>query len=556
MAVVTFNKKYLFRLLSSGMTDRELESQTMKFGFEVERMDAEEVAIEITPNRPDLYGAVGFARSLKNFMHRSKRLVYEIKDQPPEFSISVGKEVASIRPFMAGMAVHGLKLDDASLADIINFAEKLSETYGRSRKKIAIGMHDLSDLEPPFHYNAYEDERFVPLNSDKEKYFSEAVKENAKGIKYGGILKDSGKRYPALKDNHGVLSLIPIINAQRGKVTVRTRDLLVVADGTQEDQINKTADVLAAIFMDLGAEVRRVEMIYPGKRVATPLMEDRYISIPFSTAEGEIGVDIGFNNIISLANKMGYEAALQGKDVRFRIPSYRLDVINEQDIVEDIAIAYGYDYIKPVPIPSTQAGRLESKSMLFDQLSEEMVGMGFSEEVNTYLTNEETNFTHMRIKDIGDYMSRHRFECVKLKNAKAQSVTMMRTMLLPHLLRNLGMSTHEKMPQRLFELDLVFSLAAGIPAEEYHLAGVSAGPRSNFNQIKGVVEAIAYFTNIGCNIEKYGHESFIEGRCAKVSVGKRLIGLFGEIHPEVLNNFEIEEPASAFELDLTGIIKE
>jgi phenylalanyl-tRNA synthetase beta subunit len=52
----------------------------------------------------------------------------------------------------------------------------------------------------------------------------------------------------------------------------------------------------------------------------------------------ELGVRIGFNNVILLANKMGYEAALVGSSVRFAVPAYRLDIINEQDIVEDVAV--------------------------------------------------------------------------------------------------------------------------------------------------------------------------------------------------------------------------
>lgn len=554
MPVVTFSKRYLLRLMSMSMPDKELEAQISKLGCQVERLNGDEISIEVSPNRPDLFGAVGFARSLKNFMHRSKRLVYQIEDETPALEINVGKEVGKVRPYIASLLALNLKLDDAALADIINFTEKLCETYGRSRKKIAIGLHDFDQVEPPLHYNAYQDEKFVPLNEREERSFSEVLKTTEKGMKYGYTIEGSGKRYPALKDNQGVLSFIPILNSERTRVTTRTRNILVDMTGMYEEPVNKTSDLLAAMFMDLGAEVKKVEIAYPGKTAFTPPLERRYLSMPLSLAEGEIGVPIGFNNVISLANKMGYEAALAGNDIRFSIPEYRMDVINEQDLVEDVAIAYGYDYIQPVRITARQQGSMEPKELLFDSISEAMLGLGFSEMVNTYLTNEETNFTDMRINDIGKYLSARKADYIRLKNAKAQSITMMRTWILPSLLKNVGMSTHEKMPQRIFELDMAFSIEKKVPLEKHHLAGVSADPRSNFNNMKGTVEAVAYFLRMEWEVEGYDHESFIKGRCAKINMGKETIGMFGELHPEVLNNFGIEEPASAFEINLMPIL--
>lgn len=553
MPVVTFDKKYLMSLLPSDMTEEELKSQTYKLGFEVERINKEEISIEITPNRPDLYSAVGLARALKNFMHKSKRFVYEIKDETPAFSINVGKEVASVRPFISAIAAYGLDFSNESLAELINFTEKLCETYGRSRKKIAIGLHDLGQIEPPLHYNAYKDEKYMPLNDNQERSFSEILKTTDKGAKYGYTI-GGGKRYPALKDNHGVLSFIPILNSERTRVTARTKSMLIDITGMHGDSVNKTADLLGSIFMDMGAEVRKVEINYTGKTIVTPVMGSRYISIPLQMAEGEIGVKIGYNNIISLANKMGYEAALIGKDIKFRIPSYRMDIINDQDVVEDIAIGYGYDYIRPVPILASQKGELEGRELLLEKASEAMVGMGFYEVLNTYLTNEETNFEKMGIKDAAGFLSKKNADYVRLKNAKAQSITMMRTWILPSLLKNIGISTHEKMPQKLFELDMAFHVSKKAPIEEYHLAGVCADPRSNFNNIKSVIDSLSYVLNLPLKVEQYENESFVKGRCARIMLDKEMIGFFGEIHPQVLGNFGIEEPTSAFEINLNPIV--
>ena len=553
MPVITFNKKYLFSLLPKGTTEEKLNGQTYKMGFEPEQTGEKEVSLEITPNRPDLYSAVGFARAFKNFNHKNKKLKYELGNEEPELEISVGREAANVRPFIASIAVHGIHLDEEILADLINFSEKFSETYGRYRKKIAIGMHDLDLIHGQLHYNAYEDERYMPLNYRGEKLFSEVLKETEKGQKYGSIISTSG-RYPALKDSEGAISLIPILNSERTKVTTKTRNMLVDITGIYREPVEKTADLIASIFMDLGAIIKPVRINYPGNERITPSLEKRYISMALTLAESEIGVPIGSSNIISLANKAGYEAALVGDKVRFRIPEYRLDIINEQDIVEDIAIAYGYDYINPTPILASQTGALLPEEEYFDMISGALTGMGFTEEVNTYLSNESSNFTAMRIKETQGFSPKEKMEYVKLKNSKAASLTMMRTWLLPSLLRNLGSSLHDSMPQKLFELDMAFAMLKEKPLEEYHLAAVDAGPRSNLNGIKAVISEISYLFGINLDVGESDHGSFIKGRSAVLLHEGTIAGIFGELHPEVLQSFGIEEPTSAFEINLNAIL--
>ncbi len=557
MPVVTFSKKYLSRLLSVKMTEKELIGHIGRFGCNVERSEGDEISIEVSPNRPDLFGAVGFARSLKNFIHRSKKLGYGLEDKEPIFTVGVGSEAGAIRPYIACLVALNLKLNEDALTDIINFTEKLCETYGRARKKIAIGIHDLDRIEPPLHYNAYLDEKYTPLGEKAERYFSDVVESTEKGKRYGytiGSQAEGKLRYPALKDSRGAISLIPILNSERTRVTTKTSDVFVDITGMHEASINKISDLLAAMFMDMGAQIKRVEIAYPGKNLLTPSLEARQIRIPLGLAESEIGVEIGPSNMISLANKMGYEAALLGNGIRFSVPEYRLDVINEQDIVEDIAIAYGYDYIQPVPILSRMQGGLDPSETLLDSLSEAMVGMGFSEVMNSYLTNEESNFTEMSIADAKAYLAASGADYIRLKNAKAQTLTMMRTWALPSLLRNIALSRHEGMPQKLFELDFAFTLEKGIPREDRHLACVHADSGSNFNDMKAVVGAIAYFLGLAFGTAPKDHPSFIKGRCAKITLGKKEIGIFGELHPQVLNNLGIEEPASAMEINAEALV--
>ncbi|MHB1830512.1 MAG: phenylalanine--tRNA ligase subunit beta [Candidatus Micrarchaeaceae archaeon] len=543
MPVISFNKKYIYGLLGSGIDEKKLDEQVSKLGFEVESVDSENISLEVTANRLDLLDAVGFARALKNFMHKSNKFRYGIKEKEPAFSITVDPSVKRIRPFISGLAAYGVKIDEGALANMINYTEKLCETYGRNRKKIAMGFHDLDSLKPPLVYKSAEDMSYVPLGKEDSMKFSEVLEGHEKGRQYGSIIK-SAKRtyYPAIIDSAGVMSFIPILNSHRTRITTATKNVFVDITGTSEYAVNKISELIAASFMDLGADVRRVRINYGKRHVDTPEMELKYITMPLSGIEREIGVEVGYNNIISLANKMGYEAALLGNDIRFSVPEYRLDVIDKQDIIEDIAIGYGYDYINPLPVYYSQQGSLEERTKVNRRIVEIMIGLGFSEMTNSYLTNASTNFVKPCIEN--------RKEAIELKDSKTETISIMRTWIIPSLLSNLGMSAHERMPQDIFELDMAFLAKGGKPVESYRLGCVSINPKSNFNGMKAAVEGLLSALGKEHQISEHRHGSFIDGRCAAISVDGKEIGFFGELHPKALKNFGIEEPGTAFELDL------
>lgn len=541
MPVSKYDKGYLLSCLGFKISDEELARNADKMGLNVEAMDKKELTLEFQANRPDLVSTVGLARALRYFMRRSRSFKYEVKPPGKNDVINVGQHVAKIRPFIAALIVRKMRMSEEQLRDIINFTERVSENYGRRREKIAMGLHDLRGVKPPFFYDAYEDEEFVPLNKNKPMKYSAVVKQEEKGRKYGS-LGESERKYVALKDTKGTMSLIPIINSDRTKLSANTESMLLDVTGRSRDVIEKTVDMLAADFIDMGFEVSQVDISYSGKRTALPRMESREFMIPLAQMNNEIGVSIGFNNVILLANKMGYEAALLGKNIRFSTPPYRLDIINEQDIIEDVAVAYGYDYIQPIALPATQQGSLEESSKRFERMSDVMVGLGFSEAMNSYLSNEETNFRKMRIQQQNDH--------VTIENPKAETITMLRTWLLPSLLKNLGASMHDRLPIRLFELDMAFGIRSGLPEEGYRLAAVACYSQANFNEIKAVLEGFARRLGMDLEVSKAEHKSFIEGRCAQVLVNKRNIGFMGEIHPEVLTSFGIEEPVIGFEIDL------
>ena len=541
MPKITLDKKYLMGLVGK-VSEKKLAEQLNKLGMEVEELGTESIILEVSANRPDLLGAVGVARAVKNYMHRSERFRYDKEMEESGISVSVGRKVGKVYPFISAIIARGDSIGNDALKDIIDFTEKLTATYGRERRRLAIGLHDLKAVKPPLYYDAYKDSEFVPLNEKKDMKYSEILEKLDIGIAYSSIVENGRNGYPALRDSEGTMALIPVINSERTKVSPETSGIFVDMTGTSKYLVEKAAGLIAAMFMDLEWKVEKVGIVYGERIEAFPKMEKRELYMPLLDIEEELGVKLGFNNALSLANKMGYDAAYIEGRVRFIVPQYRLDIIDWQDVMEDMAIAYGYDYIAPLVVPAVGMGKIEERSVRFEKLSGIMVGMGFSESMNSYLTNESYNFDNMLVKKRTDY--------VKLKDPKASSLTMMRTWLLPSLLRCIGLSVHEKMPQRLFELDMAFHVESEKPVEEYHIAAIEADSKANFNKIKAVVESIAYMLGLKFEIKKLEHESFIPGRCAGIYMNGANIGFFGELHPQVMSNFGVEEPSVAAEIVL------
>ncbi len=543
MPVMDFNKRYLEKLIDAKFDSIEFEDILWKMGFTVEGSTEDTISVEITPNRPDMLDAVGFARAFRHFTGKSKEYDYEIKDQKLDVSITVGSNAKKVRPFIASFTVHNINFTEDSLTNLLNATDKFTDTFGRKRKKIAIGIHNLDTVSGNIEYDAYHDSKYVPLNMNKEMKYSEVLSTSEKGMKYKEALKRGTKLYPALHDHKGTLALIPILNSERTKVTTSTKNLLVDITGSSEYLVNKTAELLACSFIDMGATVRKAGIKYPEKVAETPLMDKQTISLTIKRIIGELGVKMSSDSILAMGHRMGYSCTLDGKKITFTVPQYRVDIINEQDVIEDLLIAFGYDNIVPAAVPSINPGASEELTRKRTSIEDLMIGSGYNQMFNSYLSNDTYNFSMMRQNAPTD-------SAVRIKNPKTDAATVMRTWLTPSLLRNVSLSLNERMPLNVFELDMAFSVKAGMPSEKYHIAAVSCSSKANFNDAKGLAELILSNLGLEYTISDSKNECFIEGRRAGIFHNGKEIGFFGEIHPEVLSNFKIEEPAIGVEITL------
>jgi phenylalanyl-tRNA synthetase beta chain len=219
------------------------------------------------------------------------------------------------------------------------------------------------------------------------------------------------------------------------------------------------------------------------------------------------------------------------------------------DLVEEVAIGYGYYNLKPTFPLSVTIGKQHPLNKIANTARQIMIGLGFTEVMNFTLTNETLQYKKMRRKTK---------KPIKLANPVSSECTIVQQELLPNLLKNLASNKHESFPQNLFEVSDIVRLNNKTETgceRRLHVAAVSSHTNANFTAMKSAAEAL--LANIGLKLWKIKaakYPSFIEGRAATIMHKDKLIGIIGEIHPEVLNNFELETPTAAFEFDLETFI--
>lgn len=545
MPTITIN---LAQMEKAGIEKASIKTLLDKLGMSLEKAEGSDLTIEITPNRPDLLEVNGIIRALRSISAKDvpKEKHYSINNKPA-LKILVGRGVKRTRPHIAALVVKNADLSGIRLKELINFMEKFCDTYGRKRNRIAIGMHSLKKISGDILYDAAKTGKLVPLGSTKEASFNDVLKSDKRGLEFGEIVERYGT-FPFLKDSEKVIALIPIVNSETTRVTESTKDLFIDITGTSKSAVDDSANLIASIFIDMKSDVYPCEICLSGKAPElTPKMEYKEIAIRRLKLEHALGIAIEERKIIEMGNRMGHIASQYGKKILFYVPPYRTDVISERDIIEDVAIAYGYEKINPTPIYSSSVGIMDQVTEDQAIISRIMTQFGFTEAINTYLTNEKQNFEKMELPETDDM--------IKVAYAKTETLSILRKSILPSLLGNLSTSAQANMPQRLFEIGSVFSMVDEKPKESISLSLVSEHSRSNFSEIKSYIMGLLSAIGIkSASVSEELNPSFIGGRCAAVNVGGTKIGIIGEINPKVLNNFRLEEPVAAAELDVTSLL--
>ncbi|MEM2281498.1 MAG: phenylalanine--tRNA ligase subunit beta [Candidatus Bathyarchaeia archaeon] len=547
MPVINLRVEKLAKFLGKPVAVEELAKWLPWLGFDLEEMGEDYVKAEYNPNRIDFCSYAGVARALKGFLELETGLP-EYHSEEPKITLNVDKAVADVRPYMLAAVVRDVKLDEDAVVELMEMQEDLHWGVGRDRKKASIGIHNLDAVEPPFTYTAVESTgvKFVPLGKTEEMTPKEILEKHEKGVAYRHLV-DWAPKYPLLVDRHGrVLSMPPIINGELTRVSEKTRNLFLDVTGPSLEAVEKSLTVLATALADMGGKLEKVIVRYPNRTLVSPNLEPEKMRLRVSYANKMLGLKLSVNEVVRCLRKCRLGVEPVEKDVlEVAIPPYRIDIMHEIDLVEEVAIGYGYYRLEPTIPATVTVGEEHPANKLAETVRQIMVGLGYLEVMNFTLTNERVHYEFMRLKPKNP---------VRLANPVSAEYTIMREMLLPGLLKNLAENKHESYPQKLFEVSDVAKInrrQETMCERCLHLAAATCHSTANYTEIRAVCEAL--LANMGLanwQIKAAKHSSFLEGRTATIHVGNKRVGVLGEIHPQVLNNFEIENPTAALEIDL------
>jgi phenylalanyl-tRNA synthetase beta chain len=526
--------------------------------------DAEVIRMELLADRPDIFDPAGLARALRGYLGLEGGAPdYELA--PPRLSVSVDPALClpdSERPFIACAVIRGMRLGDDRVKVLMKLQENLHWAMGRDRKRASIGVYDLSTLGGErFQYRAVgpEELRFVPLGfrpgvEEDELTPREILERHPKGRAYAHLLA-GWPRLPLLEDGEGqVMALIPVINSEATRVRPETVDLFIDVTGTEERLVGRALNVLVTSLLELAPEARGEQVLIagPSGQSATPDLSRQTVRMERGGASRLLGAPLRPEEEPGLLERMGHHVSQEGETLLVQVPAWRNDVLHPHDLIEDVAIAYGYNNLEQVELPAPRPGRARDVEVLTAAAREALRGLGYMEVMTLPLVSEETAYDALRLpRDEGR---------VVIGNPISSEQTMVRTGLASGLLATFSVNASHEMPQRVFEVGRVSLLTEDVETgaeERHHAAAGLIGPQAGFADARSVAEALLAELGWGIQVSADERGLYLPGRGAVLLARRgdeaREVGAMGEVHPEVLERFRLVHPAALVEIDLTAL---
>ncbi|KIL68091.1 hypothetical protein M378DRAFT_158604 [Amanita muscaria Koide BX008] len=605
MPTIAVDKADLWERLGKHYSTEEFDSLCFDYGLELDEDTTEEVEeaikkglpaerpqlkIEVPANRYDLLCIEGIGRALNIFLEKQEaphyKLVYPSGGESGLLTVTVHPETSRIRPLFACAILRNVKFTPRSYASFIDLQDKLHQNICRRRQLVAIGTHDLDTLKAPFRYEARapRDIKFAPLGK-QQPYTAEELMtlyESEKHLaKYLPIIRDSPV-YPIIYDAEDhVLSMPPIINSEHSKITINTRNIFIDVTATDQTKLDIVVNIVATMFSEyceVPYTIEPVKVVFPdGQERICPDLSERRTVAHASYVNACTGLNLSATDVSKLLQKMSLYTSLSpdSKDeIQVAIPATRPDIFHECDIMEDAAIAYGFNNLPDTfPATNTVAQPL-AINKLSDVIRREWALTGWTEVLPLILCSHEENFEWLNHLDDGK-------TAIKIANPKSLEFQVVRTTLIPGLLKSVRENRSHPLPIRIFETsDVVFkdTTRERQARNERHAAAVWCNKTAGFEVIHGLLDRAMKMMEIprirsddhvaeggGYYLKEASDPAFFPGRAATIHYrassterqkGDIKIGTLGILHPTVLEKFEIGYPCSALEFTLEPFKKQ
>ena len=448
MPTISFSLKDLQNLVGKKLTIGEVENLAHygKGDFDGYDKKTDEVRIDFgDTNLPYLWSVEGFSRLIKG-IEGKQRGIPKIKLNKSEYNIFVDSSVSKIRPYISGFIAKGHKIDDYLLRQIIQLQEKLSENYGRRRQKISIGVYSYDKITFPVYYKSASPDSvsFEPLGFKEKMSLREILKNHPKGIEYSCILKDFDK-YPILADSkEEILSFVPIINSNfTGKLEEGDENIMVEVTGTDIEHVSLASNIFCYALFERGFQIYPIGIKYRDRKPALPELKNKQYSIIKNGITKLFGLELADSEIKTILEKAQYNVLeIDRNKIKLEIPSYRNDILHQNDVIEDIGIFYGFENIQESPLSSFTIGSVLKLNDFVDKVREILIGANYQEILSPMLSNKSSLYDKMNIKDFGT---------VEIDEFMSETYSVVRSWILPDLMNVFSRNKHVSYPQRIFE---------------------------------------------------------------------------------------------------------
>jgi phenylalanyl-tRNA synthetase beta chain len=544
MPTITIDKDAFEHFAGKKLPLDQLKDRISMLGTDLEGIEGNEITVEVFPNRPDMLSVQGFARAFSSFTGEKTGLrKYNVEDSG--FEVIVDKSVKDVRPYTACAIVKGIHYDDQRIKEVIMIQEKLHVTYGRNRKKVAIGIYPMEKIKMPIHFLAKspEDIVFQPLEFPKAVNGKQILMHHPAGKEYAHLL--AGKTtYPIFTDGSGeIMSMPPIINSHKtGRVSHETKDVFIECSGFDLAVLQKCLNMIVTAMADMGGKICSMNIRYPDKTIVTPDLSPTEMDIDLDYINQRLGLSLKEADLKKLLARMGF--GYEKKKVL--IPSYRADILHQIDFAEDIAIAYGYENFDGILPTCGTVGQEQQFEIIKAKIADALVGLGMIETHTNNLTNKDNQVRKM-CADL---------DVIELANSISEEYNILRAWVLPSLMEILQSNKHNEYPQNIFGYGTVFKHSSSTDTgilEDERLSVLLCSENADYTKARQTLDYLFRCLDIKYHVEDTEHPSFIPGRVARVSALGRKLAYIGELKPEVLENWGIELPVAGFELNISEL---
>ncbi|UEL46137.1 phenylalanine--tRNA ligase subunit beta [Terrisporobacter hibernicus] len=525
------------------------------------------IDFELTANRPDCRSMIGIAREAAiTIGQKIKYPEIEVKACDEDIDFEVKIESPKLCPRYGARIVKDVKIEPSpywmqrrlieagvrpinNIVDITNFV-----MLEQGQPLHAFDLNELPNGKIVVR-NAVEGEKFTTLDEvertlDKDML---VITDGEKPVAIAGVM---GGLNSGITDNTtAVLFEGAAFNADSIRLTSKKLGLRTESSGRYEKgvctELSITGVERACQLVEMlgaGRVLRGTVEDYPVKQEAQSL------TVNPSRIIKNIGIDLSLDGFVKILKDLEFKCDLKSDDeIVIEVPPFRLDIEQEADIYEEIARIYGFENIPSEQLEGNATAGVKTPQQKFmDKIKDTATSIGLYE-ILTYSFVSPKSLDKIKLPE--DDKKR---DYITLINPLGEDTSVMRTTMMPSMLNVLYTNVSRKVESGLaFECGHTFTPQEGLPIETNHLCVGMYGKDVDFFVLKGALETI--LDSVGFEnyeiIPETNNTTFHPGRCATIMYNNIYIGTFGEVHPEVIDNYNLGQRVYLAELDLDLIFE-